>query len=179
MKTYSQYINESTKTKEEQLLEEVVADNTKNVEHLLKDGADPNHISPHGSPLILSALGCYVKSRKTPKLYIIKLLIKYGADVNFVNKAGIYPLLYASASGDPSIVKFLIQNNAIFKHECYERSKKFATDTTEVQEYYKSYEGQKEILSHNLSAFPELQKVGLNPKIKEEYPDILKQTQWS
>ena len=177
MKKYLQYIKESTKTKEEQLLEEIVVDNVNNVEKLLKEGANPNHISHSGAPILLIAISKWIRSNK--KLKITKLLVKYGADVNITNDHGIYPLYYSSFNNNLDIVKFLIQNGANFKYECYEKSKNTAIDNNSICKYYESYEGQKEILEKNISAFPELKKVGLNPKIEEEYVDILKQSEWS
>jgi len=42
-----------------------------------------------------------------------------------------------------------------------------------------SYEGQKKILQNDITQLEKLKKIGLDPKIKEEYIDIIKQTDWS
>ena len=52
-----------------------------------------------------------------------------------------------------------------------------------LENYYypmiKSYEGQKRILKNDITQLDYLKSIGLDPKIKEEYIDIIKQTDWS
>ena len=67
---------------------------------LLKNGGNPNYEDPH--------------ERKTPLLYatwhnnleIVKLLVKYGADVNFQNVIGHTPLIYAAQEGSLEMVQY-------------------------------------------------------------------------
>jgi len=52
-----------------------------------------------------------------------------------------------------------------------------------LEEYYypmiKSYEFQKKILDGDITQLIHLKNIGLNPKIKEEYIGIIKQSEWS
>ena len=61
-----------------ELLKAVLAENITQVEQLIKDGADPNTIDENGNSLMCHTL--YEGKTKA-----VKTLIKYNADINFVN----------------------------------------------------------------------------------------------
>ena len=70
---------------------------------------------------ILLKKGCIVNSEKIAPLHltagagnipIAKLLIKFGADIDIIDKDGRSPLFWASAAGEGPTVRFLIENGA-------------------------------------------------------------------
>lgn len=60
---------------------------------LLKEGANPNQLSPSSETVLVAPIFYSVFADNSTSL---KLLIDYGAEINLRNKAGQTPLLYAS-----------------------------------------------------------------------------------
>ena len=102
-------------------LYEVMVNNNPNsspfcFEHLLKHGANPNYEDKNGISLLMRASGAeswgenYVNVINS---HYVKLLIKYGADVNKKSKSGYTALDYAMECKDVGdIVDILLENNA-------------------------------------------------------------------
>lgn len=85
--------------------------NVKIIEALLQNNIDPNWKNINGnSPLILATENEFNKSKEAN--LSIELLLKYGADVNVLDKHGKTPLMISSINGDKRIAKTLINNNA-------------------------------------------------------------------
>jgi len=97
-------------------------------EHLLKKGADPNAMgSYHLIPTIMLPIYYVQNFRLTDeRLNQLRLLIKYGADVNY--KTPDYKktaLLMAVVNEDLKMVKLLLHNGALVNAEIDERIEKY------------------------------------------------------
>lgn len=115
---------------------DIVNDRVGKVEQMLKDGADPNEISPMGQPAIMQAIresawGVYDVllshpdtvlnainvNRETPLMYLAvigeteraKDLIRRGA---LVNRKGWTPLHYAASTGQMDTARMLLEHGA-------------------------------------------------------------------
>ena len=76
------------------------------VQHLLKNGFDPNYADESGwSPLISAATGGL--------LPIVKILVEAGAKVNAGDRDGFTPLIGAAGGGHTEIVIFLTDSRAV------------------------------------------------------------------
>ncbi len=92
------------------LLEAVYSGDYKEVANVLKVGVSPNFYSVSNkvdldekTPLMLAA-----ESSKNQGVLILELLIKYGADVNWVNKYGGNALIYAVSKNNMPAVSILL-----------------------------------------------------------------------
>lgn len=80
------------------------------IELLLKNGADPNDSTNGPVDQRMHVPLTYAINRD--EIEVVKLLIRYKANVNVVTKYGSTPLLYAVANGKYEIVEILLANGA-------------------------------------------------------------------
>jgi uncharacterized protein len=80
--------------------------NPSKIELLLKQGADPNAVDGFGNPILMDACS----KEAVPDDEVVKLLIKYGANINKKNKTGYTALFEAIYFNRVSIVEYLINN---------------------------------------------------------------------
>lgn len=81
------------------------------VAELLASGADPNETNQFGSTA-LSGVSGMCDENDVQSLYISRLLLDHGADINFANEEGITPIANAAAMGCDSNVYYLLQRGA-------------------------------------------------------------------
>ncbi|MFH0837661.1 MAG: ankyrin repeat domain-containing protein [Patescibacteria group bacterium] len=82
------------------------------VKVLLEAGANANDINEYGEPLLSSGLSDYEGQELVENLDMVKLLIKYGADVNGEDTLGQTPLWVAAGNGLADTVKYLLSKGA-------------------------------------------------------------------
>jgi len=58
-------------------------------------------------------------------------------------------------------------------------NKYFNIDNLSLMDIIKNYDVQKKLLDNDITQLEGLKKIGLDPKIQEEYKDILKQSEWT
>lgn len=106
---FESVINHSIKEQlGKELYKAVEANDKKEVELLLKLGADPNY-NRNGELNIRSVLTIAVTNEN---LEIVKLLVANKADIHWRDFFGITAVIYAAGLGNMDIVKFLIANGA-------------------------------------------------------------------
>jgi len=81
--------------------------NLKKVEYLLKNGANPNIYDDNNCYGNMLSLSVYIADIK-----LVKLMIKYHANVNSFNSINATPLYVAAHNGYLDIVKLLVENGA-------------------------------------------------------------------
>lgn len=87
------------------LIHAVETDDTKTMNALLHQGANPNQTDKFGrTPLTLAA--AYLNLEE------VKDLLDYGANVNMANDAGRTPLFYAAQHGRTNVTKILLEHGA-------------------------------------------------------------------
>ncbi|NGX50254.1 MAG: hypothetical protein K1060chlam2_00095 [Chlamydiae bacterium] len=80
------------------------------IQALLRNGEDPNRVTGNGHHPLQLIIKAKLDTRK--KLEILKLLVKWGAKVDRVDKSGLTPFQVAVALGDRDIALFLRSKGA-------------------------------------------------------------------
>lgn len=88
--------------------------NIEAIEFLLKNGLNPNQkdrwfVNEEGDTILIRLTHTHY-SDKVPAL--VRLLVKYGADINGTNNLGQTPLMTAIQTGEPNMVKVLLECGA-------------------------------------------------------------------
>ena len=86
------------------LVEATLSGNIDNVSQLLQQGTDPNVVYNTNTALTYAARDGFTE--------IARLLIDYGADVNWIDGEGVTPLILASFKGHGELVELLLDHNA-------------------------------------------------------------------
>lgn len=82
------------------------------LELLLENGGDPNQINSYGTPLLYTASRVNNASRDKSS-QVVKLLLRYGADIEIMDKKKRYrPLKVAATFGTYATLKTLLENGA-------------------------------------------------------------------
>jgi ankyrin repeat protein len=92
----------------EALIIAVLKSDLKQVQELLKKGADVNAKDEHGRPVLVLA----AESDRRGRTKMVKLLLEKGADVNAKDQSGRTPLMKATETGSLEMVKLLLDKGA-------------------------------------------------------------------
>jgi ankyrin repeat protein len=86
--------------------------NAQILELLLEKGGDPNQVNRNGTPLLITASRVIDASRDN-RPQVVKLLLRYGADIEVMDKKKRYrPLNMAATFGTYETLKTLLENGA-------------------------------------------------------------------
>jgi len=99
-------VHQKSATGKNAILAAVIVGHADIVEILLKYNSDPNQIL-HGSQSLLMVASSYSKNP-----YVVKYLIRAGAEINYRDANMSTPLMFACTSGSLEIVKILAENTA-------------------------------------------------------------------
>ncbi|WP_161634936.1 ankyrin repeat domain-containing protein [Leptolyngbya sp. Heron Island J] len=86
------------------LIEATLAGNVETVSQLLQGGIDPNLVYNTNTALTYAARDGFTE--------IARLLIDYGADVNWIDGEGVTPLILASFKGHLELTQLLLEHGA-------------------------------------------------------------------
>jgi len=93
------------------LVYSISREKTNIVDYLLSKGADPNQYVKGKSPVMFAV--------QTGRPSLVRLLIKYHADVNAEDAEKNTPLIYAAKHGNMRNIKILLKNDAYLNHKNY------------------------------------------------------------
>jgi uncharacterized protein len=99
----------SSQNQNQQLYKAITKDDTTLVAKLLIEKADPNYIVTVGA-FQMNMLCTAINTGK--EIGVVRLLLKYKADVNWKDAFNSTPLMYAAAKGDKNMFMLLLDNGA-------------------------------------------------------------------